>query len=49
MGKLKNKQEKSLNRAIYIIVGVTLLIAAFAILVGLDLASIGEGGIYFNF
>jgi len=49
MDNYKNKQEKSLNRATYVIVGITLLIAAFAILVGLDLASIGEGGIHFNF
>ena len=45
----KEKQSNYLNRATYVIVGFTLLLAAFAILVGLDLIEIGEKGIKFMF
>ena len=45
----KEKQNNYLNRATYVIVGVTLLIATFAILVGLDLIEVGEKGIKFVF
>jgi hypothetical protein len=44
-----DRQKKYLSRAEYVIVAVTLLIAAFAILVGLDMIEIGEGGIQFVF
>ena len=47
--KYRNQQRKYLSRAEWVIVGVTLLIAAFAILVGLDMIELGEGGIQFVF
>ena len=43
------KKLSKLDRTIYIICFFTLLLAAFAIGVGLDVIAIGEGGIQFTF
>lgn len=43
------KKISKLDRAIYIICFFTLLLAAFAIGVGLDVIEVGEKGIHFLF
>lgn len=43
------KKLNFVDKATYIITGIVLLIAGFAICVGLGLISIGQSGISFNF
>lgn len=43
------KQGRAMNWRIAVIVGVSILLAATAILVGLDILHIGSEGIYFSF
>ena len=43
------KKLSKLDRAVYVICFVTVLIAAFAIGVGLDLIEVGQYGIHFLF
>lgn len=47
--KKKKESSNTLSGKEWVIVGAALLLAAFAICVGLDLISIGESGIKFNF
>lgn len=43
------KKSNYVNRATYIIVGLVLILATFASLVGMGLISLGVGGVIFNF
>ncbi len=43
------KKVNSLDKSIYILIGIVLIFAAFAIAVGAGLISIGQSGILFNF
>ncbi len=45
----KKSQDRNINWKLCLIIAGTLLIAAFAICVGLDVISIGQGGIQFHF
>lgn len=45
----KRKEARKINRRMAIIIGITLLLAATAILIGLDKLHMGAEGIFFNF